>query len=238
MSFAEKLMRAYFDFAYNQVYDFTTGKLQCYQELQRRCIGKLDFRDDDRLLCVGVGTGNEIISIVEMNRNVNIVGVDYSNTGLQKLRKKALKINKEIRTIVMDARRLEFPTGSFDKALCLHVVDFLEEHRQVTSEILRVLKDGGQFVITYPSEKEGAKLGTNILRDIYRHNTSSRNYVIGLLTFLAQAAMGAVYLPLILRRKRFYSRSELQTVFSQLTPTDFQIEEYLAYQDFIVYGRK
>jgi hypothetical protein len=76
------------------------------------------------------------------------------------------------------------------------------------------------------------------LREIYRHNTSSRNYVIGLLTFLAQAAMGAVYLPLILRRKRFYSRSELQTVFSQLTPTDFQIEEYLAYQDFIVYGRK
>ena len=238
MSFTEKLIQAYFNLAYNQLYDFTTAKLQCYQELQRRCIGKLDFRDDDRLLCVGVGTGNEIISIVEMNRNVNIVGVDYSNTGLQKLRKKALKINKDIRTIVMDARRLEFPAGSFDKVLCLHVVDFLEEHQQVTSEILRVLKGGGQFVITYPSEKEGAKLGANILRDSYRHNTSSRNYIIGLLTFLAQAAMGAVYIPLVLRQRKSYSRRQLHEMFTQLTAMDFQIEEYSTYQDFIVWGRK
>jgi len=95
-------------------------------------------------------------------------------------------------------------------------------------------------VITYPSDKEGATLGVNILKDIIRHNTNSgRHRAIAVLKSLVQMLAGIIYLPLFLRpKKRFYSCHELQTMFIELTTGDFQVEEYPVYQDLIVYGRK
>ena len=240
MNLTSKLMRAYFNYAYNPVYDFTTAPLNRYRKLQERCVGKLELEDNDRLLCVGVGTGNEIFHILQKKGNVGIVGVDYSHTALQKAYKKALALGKEIESLVMDARHLEFPAGSFDKALCIHVTDFVHDNEKVTGEILRVLKDGGQFVITYPSAKEGPRLALNLLSDSVSHgNSSGEHRFIALLKSLARMLMGLIYLPLLFRPKRkSYSRSELEAAISQLNTVDFQIEEDSVYQDFIVYGRK
>lgn len=234
-----KLMQLYFDFIYNPVYDLTTARLPLYQGLQKACIDKLEFEDNDKALCVGVGTGNEIIRILRVNSKVSIVGMDCSDTALKKAYKKALTWGKEIEVLAMDAQSLEFTTGSFDKVLCLHVMDFIEDDRKATAEILRVLKEGGQFVITYPSDKEGVKLGVNLLKDSIRHNINSGKFIRVLPQLLAQILVGIVYLPLLFRpKKRFYSRRELEAIFSGLTGGDFQIEEYPMYQDFIVYGRK
>jgi len=240
MSFGRKLVQTYFNIAYNQVYDFTTARLNRYRKLQERCVGKLELKDNDKVLCVGIGTGNEVFHILEMSRNVSITGVDYSSTALRKAYKKALRLGKEIDVLIMDARKLEFAAGSFDKVLCLHVMDFIAENTEVTSEILRVLKNGGQFVITYPSEKEGPKLGCNLLRDSVRSNLDSgRHRIRAVLESLVRMLVGTVYLPLLFRpKKRFYSRSQLEAIITESTNGDFQIEEDPVYQDFIVYGRK
>jgi len=240
MSFTGKLIQAYFNYAYNAVYDFTTARLSHYRTLQERCVGKLEFEGKDRVLCVGLGTGNEILHILQMNGNVGIIGVDYSSTALRKAYEKVFRLGKEIELFLMDARKLEFPAGSFDKVLCLHVMDFVAENTEATSEILRVLKKWGQFVITYPSDKEGPKLGLNLLKDSIRNNLGSGKHRIRVLSeLLAQMLVGIVYLPLLFRpKKRSYSRHELQTMISELTTGDFQIEEDSVYQDFIVYGRK
>ena len=239
MGIIKKLTIAYFNLVYNPVYDFTTAQLGHYQRLQHTCINKFTFDDGDKVLCVGVGTGNEIIRVLRVNSKVSIVGVDYSDTALKRAYKKALTWGKEIDVLAMDAQSLEFTTGSFDKVLCLHVMDFVEDDRKATSETLRVLKEGGQFVITYPSEKEGAKLGANLVKDIIRNNTNSGKLIRALPQLLARILVGMVYLPLLFRpKKRFYSRRELEAIFSELTGGDFQIEEYPMYQDFIVYGRK
>ncbi|GAG71246.1 unnamed protein product [marine sediment metagenome] len=55
MSFGRKLVQTYFNIAYNQVYDFTTARLNCYRKLQERCVGKLELQDNDKVLCVGIG---------------------------------------------------------------------------------------------------------------------------------------------------------------------------------------
>lgn len=239
MNAAEKLMQVYFNYAYNPVYDFTTGRLNRYQMLQKMCVGKFELRDDDRVLCVGVGTGSEILHILRLNRNVRITGVDYSYTALRKACEKALRLGKEIDVLAMDVRHLEFETGSFDKVLCLHVMDFIKEDGESTSEILRVLKGGGQFVITFPSGKEGAKLGVNLVKDSVRNNINSGNRLKALSMLLAQMLAGTVYLPLLFRPKRkSYSHSELEALMSQLTTQIFHIEEDPVYQDFIVYGEK
>jgi ubiquinone/menaquinone biosynthesis C-methylase UbiE len=168
MSIAEKLLQAYFNIAYNPVYDFITARFHRYRELQHRCISKLDFKDNDKVLCVGIGTGNEISHVMEMNGKVNIVGIDYSKAALRRAYNKALRLGKKIEALIMDARNLEFAAGSFDKVICLHVMDFIEDSGKVTNEIFRVLKDGGQFVMTYPSGREDPGLGGGLIRDNIR----------------------------------------------------------------------
>jgi len=233
-------MQAYFNYAYNPIYDFATGQLNRYRQLQERCVSKLQLEDNAKVLCVGLGTGNEILHILKMNKDVNIVGVDFSHSALRKAHKKALALGKEVELLIMDARQLQFSVGSFDRVLCIHVMDFIEENEKVTHEILRVLKDGGQFVITYPSHKEGARLGLNLMKDSIHHNINSRKHRIRtLLEFLAKMPVGIVYLPLLFRPKRkSYSRDELEAMITPSTIEDFQIEEDTIYQDFIVSGRK
>ena len=240
MNTTQKLIQAYFNYAYNPVYDFVTGRFSRYHHLQQRCVGKLDLKDKDRVLCVGVGTGNEIVHILQRNSNVSIVGVDYSRTALRKAYRKALTLSKETKLLLMDARHLDFAAGSFDKVLCIHVMDFVEENEKVTNEILRVLKEGGRFVITYPSDKEGPRLAVNLLSDSLRHGINSgKHRVRALLESLAQMLAGIVYLPLLFRPKRkSYSHSELEAMLTRSTAGDCQMEEDTVYQDFIVCGEK
>jgi len=119
-------------------------------------------------------------------------------------------------------------------------MDFVEDNEKVISEILRVLKDGGQFVITYPSQKEGMSLGLNLWRDIIRNNPDTGRYkAMVFLKSMARMLAGTIYLPLFLRpKKKAYSPNELQMMITRLTAGDLQIEEDPVYQDYIVYGRK
>jgi len=97
---------------------------------------------------VGLGTGNEIFPILEMNGNVKIVGVDYSNNALNKAYRKAAKLGKEIDLMPMDAQCLGFPAGSFDKAICLHVMDFVADTRGATYVNAGYLFRRLQFALT------------------------------------------------------------------------------------------
>jgi hypothetical protein len=103
-----------------------------------------------------------------------------------------------------------------------------------------VLKKAGQFVITYPSDKEGPKLGFNLLKDsIHHYMDSGKHRITGFLEFVTQMVVGIVYLPLLFRpNKRFYSLAQLEAIITESTTGDFQIEEDTVYQDFIVYGKK
>ncbi len=191
------------------------------------------------MLCAGVGTGNEIVGILGINSELDIVGVDSSDTALRRAHKKASARGKEIKLSTMDVQNLDFTSESFDKVLCLHVMDFIEDKRKTTAELLRVLAKGGQFVITYPSAKEGTNLALNLLKDSIGHNTNAGKYLrvfSGLLTILSG---GLIYLPLIFRRgQKPCSRSELETIFHELGVADFKIEDYPVYCDFIVHGKK
>lgn len=241
MSLAEKLMQAYFNLVYNPVYDFTTARLSRYLKLQQVCISKLEFNDNDSVLCVGVGTGNEVLHILQANRSVSIVGVDYSEAALHRAYAKALQLGKKIKVLNMDARHLEFSPGTFDKVLCIHVMDFLQDCQQVTNEVFRVLREGGQFVITYPSDKEDIKLGSGLLKDAVNNGLASgKNRFRVILGLMPRMLLGFIYLPQMVFRPKenVYSRRKLKAMIDSLANGGFQIKEDPVYQDFIVYGRK
>lgn len=236
---SNKLLQFYFDRVYNPVYDVTTGRLSAYRNWQKRCVGKFLFEDGDSVLCVGIGTGNEIPYILGGNREIEVVGVDFSERALRKAYQKGLKQGKKLKLSKMDAQNLQYPPKSFDKVLCLHVMDFVEDDGKATREILRVLREGGQFVITYPSDKEGIRLAVNLFHESIRDDISSGKFIRVLPHILVQMGMGIFYLPLLFRAKqRSYSHQDLEVMFTESKPASFQIEEYPVYNDFIVYGRK
>ena len=233
------LVQRYFDRVYNPVYDLTTGRLNRYRTLQQLCVDRLLFKDNDTILCVGIGTGNEVSHILRKNRSVDIVGVDYSAIALRKARRKALALGRQIEGLVMDARQLDFPSASFDHVLCVHFMDYVAEKDIVTGEILRVLRNEGQFAITYPSDSEGVALGLDLLKDgIHDKVSSGKGRLRAFAESLAELLAGILYFPLLLRRKNSCSHKELVALFSELTRGPFQIEEYSVYHDFIVSGRK
>ena len=207
-------MKFYFDHVYNPVYDFIVTQIAPYQRLQQSCIEKLELKEGDKILCAGVGTGNEILRILQMKPNIQIVGIDTSSTALRKAQRKAQKQGKQIETRLMDVQKLEFADGSFDKALCVHVTDFVPDTAKASSEIYRVLKRGGNFTMTFPSAKEDLSFGINVIGDAIRYHIKAKKFHRIPLILVSTLLGALVYFPFLFRsERRFYSKSELEKLF-------------------------
>lgn len=234
-----RLLRLYFNLIYNQVYDLITAKRRLYRELQDHCISKLNFHDNERVLCAGVGTGNEIIRILNKNKNLNIIGVDYSRNALRKATKKADESGVKIETSVMDLRNLRFENEYFDKVICIHVLDFITEYEEATAELMRILKPQGEFVITYPAEAENPKLAVNLIKDGLSKDTPAESSVQRYFRIFAQIVLSVIYFPLLLRsRRKTPTRASLADIFTNFGTRQLQIEAFPSYNDFIVTGSK
>jgi ubiquinone/menaquinone biosynthesis C-methylase UbiE len=180
----------YFDKVYVPIYDATTGMLPCYQRLQRECVDNLkEVKDCDSVLCVGVGTGNEVNLILDKNNKASVTGIDYSVPSIEKA-KDRLDKRGNVSLLVGDARSLPFGDKVFDKVLCIAVMSFVRDRHRATMEIARVLKTGGTAVVTYPSLVVGT--GNVFVRQL---RSSHNGSVSRLLRFLLYTAL---YYPMLL----------------------------------------
>lgn len=235
-----RLAELCFDLVYNPIYDMTTARLSPYGRFQDGCIGKLRLRQGDRVLCVGVGTGNEIVRILEQNGSVDIAGVDISPKALQRARGKASRLGKPVELRRMDAQQLDFPDRSFDAVVCLHVMGFLREDSRATGEVVRVLKENGQFVVTYPSGNGLWRLGAEAGQGMWRKCRGGR-WGQAARDLAALAAGGLINVPVswwVKPKGGFYSRMQLNEMFGALRLKSWQLEEDRVYQEFIVWGAK
>ncbi|MFA5100997.1 MAG: class I SAM-dependent methyltransferase, partial [Candidatus Omnitrophota bacterium] len=74
------------------------------------------------------------------------VGVDISEENISFSRKKYPGVDYR----VMDAGNLEFEDEYFDQAYCLDVMEHVDDLEKVITEIRRVLKPGGEFIVNVP----------------------------------------------------------------------------------------
>ena len=139
----DRFIQSYFDRVYTPAYDVTTARFAGYRGLLERSLSRLTSGEAERILCVGVGTGNEVEHLLREDAQASIVGVDLSQNALKTARRRASQMGREIETLVMDARSLIFPDASFDKVVCMHVMDFVDRPELATQEIFRVLREGG-----------------------------------------------------------------------------------------------
>lgn len=115
-----------------------------YLAERMKSLGKY-VKDGDKILDLGCGNG--ILVELFFKKNINYTGVDNS----EKLIGIAKKNYPGQEFLVASALNIPFPEGCFDKVFCLAVFHHIpsEELRlQVLREIRRVLKPGGQLVLT------------------------------------------------------------------------------------------
>ncbi len=127
-----------------RIYDQTFGALT--SGARRRTIRHVNTRQG-RVLEVGVGTG---LALPLYAPHLEVSGLDYSEDMLAQARARKERLGldhvRELRQ--MDARELDFPDASFDTVVAMHVISVVPEPERVMAEMVRVLRPGGQIVMS------------------------------------------------------------------------------------------
>jgi len=239
MPLSQRLTRVYFNAVYNRLYDFTTGRLPRYVAALGRLIECLRAAEGHRVLCVGLGTGNELVHLRKHSPGVEAVGIDISSAALERAGRKATSHDGQTALAFMDAGQLGFASASFDRVLCYHVTDFMDSVEPSVKEMLRVLKPGGRFVISFPADAEGIGLGMGLLSHAVGPLTQRRQLTATLRASGTALLTGLVYFPLLLRKKpTTYSTNHLESMVKSHGAVTCAIETDALYRDHLVIGEK
>ena len=138
----DMVARAYARWA--PVYDIVFGAV--FDRGRKASIAAAE-RIGGRILEVGVGTGISLPGYDSANR---ITGVDISEPMLEKARQRvhALKLGHVEAIAVMDAENMDFPDNSFDVVVAQYVITSVPNPEKALDEFARVVRPGGEIVIT------------------------------------------------------------------------------------------
>jgi SAM-dependent methyltransferase len=101
-----------------------------------------------RILDLGAGTGGVSAALAADGRN-RVVAVDVvPNRDLRELRARG---GPGVLEVIATAEALPFKDGSFDVVLCLETIEHLPDARNAAREMMRLLRGGGQVMITTPA---------------------------------------------------------------------------------------
>lgn len=79
-----------------------------------------------------------------MQLGQKVTSVEYLDLGVE------LQTSKGVQVQQADACNLPLPSNSFDLVVCRDVIEHIAEENEVVSEIFRVLKHQGRFIIWVP----------------------------------------------------------------------------------------
>ena len=113
-------------------------------------INHADIKESEVAVDIGSGRGNDVLRIAEIvGDNGFVYGIDISDGMLDKARKNAKKFgvkNVEFRQSNIEVLPLE--TDSVDVLISNCTINHAKDKKAVWSEIFRVLKTGGRFVVS------------------------------------------------------------------------------------------
>ncbi len=108
--------------------------------------------EDARILCVGVGTGADIIDLASEHPNWRFVGIEPSAAMLQKCEEKLEQLGLMGRCELFHGYLSEYEHGeNFDAVLCLFVMHFvvdLTERGSMYADMARALKPEGILIVS------------------------------------------------------------------------------------------
>lgn len=114
-------------------------------------LGELNGKE---VLEVGAGTGRLTTRLVSLQ--AKLTALDTSAQMLKILKSK----NSKITTVVGDAENLPFADNEFDLIIATFLIVHLKDPKIFFDEAYRVLKDGGQLIVTNINQKEAPEVKT------------------------------------------------------------------------------
>lgn len=123
---------------------------------------RLNLAGDSRVLDVGCGEGRHCLGL-PLSDDATVVGVDLSHADLCTAQAKVPEHNEFCLQAglpttptpyfnVADGTQLPFADNSFDLVLCSEVLEHVPPYEAVLAELVRVLKPGGQLVVSVPRQ--------------------------------------------------------------------------------------
>lgn len=128
------------------------------KSFQQRAAVLLGLIVDQDLSCqtwldAGCGTGYLARLLAKHCRHV--CGVDASPSMVrtaEHLRKNNCENNKITYQVISSIENLPFESSSFDGVLCSSVIEYLDNPEMCLREFSRILKDGGQLLLSFPNK--------------------------------------------------------------------------------------
>jgi SAM-dependent methyltransferase len=106
-------------------------------------ISGLALGPQTRILDAGCGSGRNMLDLA---RYGEVTGIELSDTSVALARER--HTGEVLQGSILD---MPFTTDSFDLAVCLDVVEHLQDDRQALSELRRVVAPGGSLLVTVPA---------------------------------------------------------------------------------------
>jgi ubiquinone/menaquinone biosynthesis C-methylase UbiE len=111
---------------------------------------------EDSVLEVGTGTGGFSQKVAGTCKKY--AGLEYDARACELTRS---RLEGRAAVFQGDAQAMPFPSGSFSAAVCLEVLEHLENYRKAVGEIHRCLRLGGRAMISVPYRKNGGPNPSN-----------------------------------------------------------------------------
>ena len=119
----------------------------------------LNILQGESVLELGCGSGYAMKLILEGNRAEKVVGLDLSPAVIRSagIRNKKAVQDEKAKLVQGNVKSLPFEDNQFEKVFSIHTLYFWDELSDTVSEIYRVLKPGGDCIITLCNGKNEEK---------------------------------------------------------------------------------
>lgn len=121
-------------------------KIHWWWEGRRQIISQLITRKkEQKILDIGFGTGETMSYLKKILFNPDLYGVDTSPVAVRFAKSRGHKNAKR-----GSATELPYKAKTFDTVFALDVIEHIEDDQKVVDEMFRVLKPGGEAIVTVP----------------------------------------------------------------------------------------
>lgn len=146
----------------------------CHSPIATWGFSKLSMRDNLNILDIGCGGGKNIATWLRKSKNSHVTGLDYSEVSVAESSKKnkwAIKRNR-CKILRGNVAEMPFSDNTFDCVSAFETIYFWPGLEECFTEVNRVLKHGGIFMVCNGSdgENESDEKWVNIIEGMSVYN--------------------------------------------------------------------